>query len=276
MTLPAKLSEFSVIKLTGPDAVSFLQGQVTCDVAKLDEGQSLAGCHCNAKGKMWSTFIIFKYQGDLLLVMHRESAAKSLAELNKYGVFAKTDITDESEQWHVYGSESELDAPLSKQLAADHFISLSSTELPHTEDANLWWQAEILSGRAHLFAATQEEFVPQMLNLQALDYISFNKGCYMGQEMVARMKYLGKNKRALYIGEINGIVSLSIGDDVFIELNGNRRSQGKIINSIASQEKTFVQLVLPKDTELTESIYTSQDAETAITLLPLPYSLEQD
>jgi len=276
MTSLAKIEQFSVIKLTGPDSLSFLQGQVTCDVNRLENEVYVPGCHCNAKGKMWSTFLSFKHDDAFFLVMTRESAQSSLAELNKYGVFAKTEISDDTQNWYIYGSDAAISQGISLKLAEQHFIVLSREEQSTNAQPNVWWQNEILSGRAHLYTTTVSEYVPQMLNLQALDYISFNKGCYMGQEMVARMRYLGKNKRALYIAKAEQALELTPGDDMYISLKGNRRASGKVINSCVTDGQTYVQLVLPKDTQQTETIFINQDDDTALLLLPLPYSLEQE
>jgi folate-binding protein YgfZ len=274
-----RLPEFSVIKLTGVDAVSFLQGQVSCDVTKLAEQKIMPGCHCNAKGKAWSTFIAVQHDADILLVLTKQSAEVSLAELNKYGVFAKVDITDESENWFIYGSDENLalteNADISIPLADEHFINLSKQELTETISSESWWKTEILSGRAHLYTATSGEYVPQMINMQALDYISFNKGCYMGQEMIARMRYLGKNKRALYIASSDNMESINIGDDVYREVNGNKRSAGKVINVCHADSKTYLQLVLPNDTDLADPIFVNQTTSHSLTLMALPYSLEQ-
>ncbi len=276
MSQLAQIELFSVIKIIGDDAVSFLQGQVTCDVTQLKNVDWLAGVHCNAKGKMWSSFLAFQRQDAIYLVLSRESAVSTLAELNKYGVFAKADITDDSANWFIYGSNEQHAEAFSLELATSHFLVLSETQLEVTEASDEWLFNEVSSGRAHLFNGTIGEYVPQMLNLQALDYISFNKGCYMGQEMVARMRYLGKNKRALYIAEIEQDVSLEIAQDVYRDLNGNRRSAGKVINFASYNGKTVAQLVLPKDTDLTDLIYTDQESDTALQLVALPYSLEEE
>ncbi|WP_341206742.1 hypothetical protein [uncultured Psychrosphaera sp.] len=270
-----QLTDFSVIKLTGVDAVSFLQGQVSCDVTKLADKKIMPGCHCNAKGKAWSTFIAVQHESDILLVLTKQSAEISLAELNKYGVFAKVDITDETDNWFIYGSEQEINADINIPLAENHYIHLSQQEITATASSETWWKTEILSGRAHLYSATSGEYVPQMINLQALDYISFNKGCYMGQEMVARMRYLGKNKRALFIASSDNIESVNIGDDVYRELNGNKRSAGKIINFCHANNNTYLQLVLSNDTDLADPIFVSQTTSHSLSLMALPYSLEQ-
>lgn len=275
VTNVSPLPEFSVLKLSGADAVSFLQGQVTCDVTQLAEKKQLPGCHCNAKGKAWSTFIAIAHGDDILLVMTKQSGEISLSELNKYGVFAKVDITDDTNNWHVYGTSQAMQSDISIELAPDHFLHLSQQPLAETSSSQQWWKKEILSGRAHLFASTSGEYVPQMINMQALDYISFDKGCYMGQEMIARMRYLGKNKRALYIATSDQIESVNIGDDVYRELNGNKRSAGKVINLCHADNKTYLQLVLPNDVDLADPIFVNQTTSHSLTLMALPYSLEQ-
>lgn len=268
-----ELNEFSVIKLTGSDNRSFLQGQVTCDVTKFEENQWSPGCHCNAKGKMWSSFLAYQQDQDIYLLLTKESAASTLSELNKYGVFAKVDITDDSENWFIYGSDSPVEGQASTELTESHFLILSNIKLESNGKKQDWWQKEILSGRAHLHSALVGEYVPQMLNLQALDYISFNKGCYMGQEMVARMRYLGKNKRALYIAETDLELDAKVGDEIAININGNFKNVGKVVLSAINNNKAYFQLVLPKDTELSESVYLK--SKHKLTLLKLPYELEQ-
>jgi tRNA-modifying protein YgfZ len=272
MSALVTLSQYSIIQVTGEDAVSFLQGQVTCDMTKLSSSDWLAGCHCNAKGKMWSTFVAKQIDDSIYLIATKDSAAASLAELTKYGVFAKAEITDVTENWHLYGGKAPRNGAINFALSENHVLIISEVSLPSNEDSSEWWFDEVASGRAHLFAATIGEYVPQMLNLQALDYISFNKGCYMGQETVARMRYLGKNKRALFPASISQAEDFKPGQDVYVSLNGNRRAQGKVINSCTFNNETIAQLVLPKDIEA-QPIYINQDDDTALSLLELPYHL---
>lgn len=272
MTQIAALSQFDIIKIEGDDASSFLQGQVTCDVTKLDQEPWLAGCHCNAKGKMWSTFLAKKMDGAIYLIATKASAQATIAELKKYAVFAKAEISDDTSNWFLYGASQTQEGAINIELSAQHILILSKSKLTSSNESNLWWYEEVISGRAHIPAELIGEYVPQMLNVQALDYLSFNKGCYMGQETVARMRYLGKNKRALYVAEADEVLSLTLGQDVYVNLNGNRRSQGKVINFAQHDGKTAVQLVLPKDLE-PQPIYINSEDDTALTLIDLPYSL---
>lgn len=290
MTQQIILKEFNVIKLTGEQSHEFLQGQVTNDVNQLSKIDWQAGVHCNAKGKAWSTFFAFEKDKDIYLIMVADSAAQSLAEFNKYAVFSKTDITDDTAQWSITGvlgepttdnDEAKVIA-LSKQHSLVLSHSANADEVAENQSTSneasrqQWWYHEISSGRAHLHTPMIGEYVPQMMNLQALGYISFSKGCYMGQEMVARMRYLGKNKRALFIAELDDVIALSPGQDVYREMSGNRRKSGKIIQSQSFDGRTVFQAVLPNDTELTETIYLNEENNTSATLRPLPYSLKED
>lgn len=267
------LNQFSVIKVTGDDAISFLQGQVTADMPQVKQQHQLAGCHLNAKGKMWSTFVAYSQNDAIYLIMTKESAEQSLAEMKKYAVFSKCELEDISDSVNVYGTNSEPENGYSLKLANNHYLVISEQNIEtDTDNSDLWWFNEVMSARAHIYSATSSEYVPQMLNLQALDYISFNKGCYMGQEMVARMRYLGKNKRALFIGQADSELDCAVGDNVYIEVNGNKRKSGTVINKQYYQGKTAVQIVLPNDSELDQTIYCGEQQQ-AVTLSPLPYEL---
>lgn len=283
------LPEFGVIKLTGEQSHEFLQGQVTCDIFQLREKAWIAGAHCNAKGKAWSAFLAFEQNQDLFLVMVKDSLKVTLAELNKYAVFAKTDITDDSANWYVYGvtgltdslNDNVTESDVIFDLTANHQLLVSKQNQEDkaidSKEAHItWWQLEVASGRAHLYNNIIGEYVPQMMNLQALDYISFKKGCYMGQEMVARMRYLGKNKRALYIAEIDSEVELTPGQDIYREMNERRRKSGKVITSQAGNGKTVFQVVLPNDTEQSEHLFIDEESDVCAQIMPLPYTLEQD
>ena len=255
------LPEFSVLHLQGEEALSFLNGQVTCDLNKLEADSYLFGCHCNAKGKLWSAFVCFGNTESLYLIATTESAEKSLQELSKYAVFAKTTVTDVTSDWFIYGATQAYEAKTDEALenkkvisipfADNHYMIISQQALANSSESNQsWWLNEVLSGRPHLFTNSLDSYVPQMLNLQELDYISFNKGCYMGQETVARMRYLGKNKRALYIAvldselspsQVTDLHSINIADRAYIDLNGNLRSSGKIVQIHNSEQGLAVQ-----------------------------------
>ena len=142
-------------------------------------------------------------------------------------------------------------------------------------DANEFEEAAILAGEPSLSTDYIEEFVPQMINLQAIGGISFKKGCYTGQETVARMRYLGKNKRAMYI--VQGEASQPVEDaDLEIQLEDNWRRAGKIICQVFNtNSNTYSALaVLPNDTQSDATLRLKQSPEQLVSVQPLPYSLE--
>ena len=217
------LDSLGAITLTGEEQIKYLQGQVTCDVASLALEKLLNGAHCNAKGKVFSVFRLFERQGNFLLLQPTSSIEQSLAELKKFGVFAKVEITQDTE--HAYlaiaGQQAAIKmAELFQKVpdnltpvvhennttlvyiagnisryviidTAEKITEISATfDFPSYSDA-VWDLLEISAGFPLLSQQYVAEYVPQMLNLQAINGISFTKGCYLGQETVARMQYLG-------------------------------------------------------------------------------------
>lgn len=153
-----------VISVTGPDACKFLQGQLTCDVAALHDGQSTLGAYCNIKGKVESLFILHRRGEEYFLNMQQDLIQPTLQELKKYAIFSK--------------------------------VKLDTIErgVARTDE-----QHEILAKIPAVYKQTIGAFFPHDLNLPALGAVSFTKGCYRGQEIVARMQHRGNLKRSLYI-----------------------------------------------------------------------------
>jgi len=150
-----------------------------------------------------------------------------------------------------------------------------------------WDALHIQSGIPQLSAEQSEEFVPQMMNLQALNAISFTKGCYMGQEVVARTKYLGKNKRAGWVLNSSDSIDINPGDTLELQLGENWRRIGKCLYSAIDDNGTWAFAVLPNDLEPNAVIrLQNKEAETDkketdnkdnhLTLVPLPYALDNN
>lgn len=183
------------IQLSGPDSRKFLQGQVTCDMDLLTPEQSIKGAQCTPKGR-----IIFLFeascdsQDNIILETHSSITDIAMASLKKYAVFFKTQITD-----------------ISGQVATEKVTDLQ----------------RLRTGAADITAETTELFIPQMINLDALGYISFKKGCYTGQEVVARAHYRGAVKRRMHHLKIDAASLPKPGSAVLT-------SEGKAIGHIAS------------------------------------------
>jgi folate-binding protein YgfZ len=298
------LSSIGVIQLTGEEKVSYLQGQVTADINQLTDNKALLACHCDFKGKVWSVFYTLVWQDSILLVTHRSVLDKCLSELNKYGVFAKVEITDQSDKWLITGGcgESfekaitelfgELPSGDRKLLSNDFGLVMSvdqpeqrylllqpndvEKQLPHdlADDNDLWEIADIKAGLGDIRESTINEYVPQMLNLQVLNAIDFEKGCYMGQEVVARTKYLGRNKRAGFVLKAESTNKDLSGEQLEYQIGENWRPGGKILRSGTESGQTWVFAILANDTETGSLFRVKSSPNTIFVTQAQPYPLQ--
>lgn len=291
-----------LISLNGADKLSYLHGQITQDLNKLTDSNFLWTGHCSAKGKLWGVFKLFSYQDNYYLLGSAAEAEKSLAELKKYAVFAKVDIKIDSKKLigligdDLTSTLTSLGIIFEDNATACNFnhgkaIKLADNRvvlmvdeqfsLPDNittlNDDSLWVQAAILAGEPQLSADAIDEYVPQMVNLHAIGGISFKKGCYTGQETVARMKYLGKNKRAMYIvsGKSEGLLE---EPELEIQLGENWRRAGKLITQVFNQQTNTLSglVVLPNDTDESQVFRAKHTPQVELSILPLPYSLKDE
>lgn len=284
------LTKIAITRIAGQDRVKYLQGQVTCDVNALQPGQSTLGGHCDPKGKLWSNFRLLCLEESLLMLTTPSVLERQLPELKKFAVFSKVEIaTDERHATGIAGIGSDawiadhfgltqsglVDGGMAVKIEQDRWLLVSDQQaeaLP-AGDESLWWGFEIKAGLPHMEAVHQGEFIPQMLNLQALDGICFTKGCYMGQETVARAKYRGANNRALFL--LAGVANepVASGDTLEIRLGDNWRRSGMVLNAWQQDGQVWLTAVLPKDTETDALFRLKQDESASLTLQSLPYSL---
>jgi len=313
-TLPStyaiQLSDFSAISLSGEDQSKYLQGQVTCDVNTLAEHPLLFGAHCDAKGKAFSCFRLFNRNGSHLLFQPKSTVSASLAELKKFGVFAKVDIEEivNLAFYAIVGEKAHdliqtkfnqvpdslspviqvagtsiiyLAGSIERYLIIDEKINIekiiASLNLP-VYASQIWNLLEINQGIPLLGEEAISEYVPQMLNLQAINGISFTKGCYLGQETVARMQYLGKNKKALF--SLSGQnVDLAAIEKPVIEkqLGENWRKAGDITSIYQAEDNSLtIQAVLANDTNSSINLRIKEQPDSKLTVMALPYTLIQE
>ncbi|MFC0444708.1 tRNA-modifying protein YgfZ [Pseudidiomarina halophila] len=296
------LDDHGILQVSGPDTERFLQGQFTCDLAQLSEQDWLYGAHCDNKGKTLSVFWILRYGDGVLIVTSQPGLEATLNQLQKYGVFNKVEIRDATADFQLLGvfgtaaparlaeslgtplneadsnsvSRSDQAVVLSLGTQPDQYLCLNQGEpLPTNSDLRYWHALEIERGRPTLFSGTIQEFVPQMLNVQALNGISFSKGCYIGQETVARMKYLGKQKRALFRLSGHG-KPVTTGAIVEQQLGENWRRAGTVINAVSRADQHLdVLAVLPSDIESTTPLRIKDDDASLLEIYPLPYKLDE-
>ena len=285
------LTNLAITRLGGPDRAKYLQGQVTCDVNALQPGQSTLGGHCDPKGKLWSDFRLLCLEDSLLMLTKPSVLARQLPELKKFAIFAKVEIgefqgslaglagqgTDDWMAQHFALTGTGLvEGGMAVRVEADRWLLANASPLAlnlPVGDEGLWWGLEIKAGLPHLEAVHQGEYIPQMLNLQALDGISFNKGCYMGQETVARAKYRGANNRALFVLSGTAATQVASGDTLEIQLGDNWRRSGLVLNAWQQQGQVGITAVLPKDTEADARFRLKLEEGSSLGLQPLPYAL---
>jgi tRNA-modifying protein YgfZ len=216
-----------VLRARGPDVGAFLQGQLSSDVAQLDAGRTLLGGYHNPQGRVIALLRLVRLgPDDVIALLPRELVMTVLSRLAKYILRSRVRLTDDSPAWRISGliapeSATEERAPLAglpsnvdaaaridgllALRVARHpgrWLLLASAEtpfpaLPEAAEPATWKQLAIAAGEPEVYAATSEEFVAQMLNLDALGAIAFHKGCYTGQEVIARAHYRGRVKRRL-------------------------------------------------------------------------------
>lgn len=282
-SLSVQLTDYGILSVSGADADSFLQGQLTCDLRKLDQNNWLYGAHCDQTGKAFSVFWLCREADAVLLIMHRSAIEGSLAQLKKYGVFSKITAEDVSDDWHIAGVFGNKAASVASEFdgrviqvgtSPDQYLLLSQQPISTDYSQPYWDALEIERVRPQLTSENNQAFVPQMMNLQAWDGISFDKGCYIGQETIARMKYLGKQKRALF--RLSGKVTAQVTPDMQLEkaIGDNWRRAGTVIMAV-NRTDTHVDLlaVLPSDIDADTAIRVRDDDASLLEIHSLPYQL---
>jgi len=299
------LSHEGVLAVRGADAAKFLQGQLTCNLNYLSDTRASLGARCTQKGRMQSSFRILLQGDGVLLAMATELLEPQLADLKKYAVFSKSKLTDESAAWVRFGLANadqalsrlglELPAETDSVARADALIAVrvspgraelwvpaeqAETVRTHLAehlqqaDLNQWLLGQIRAGIGQVMPQTRELFIPQMLNLQAVGGVSFKKGCYTGQEIVARMQYLGKLKRRLYRLRLNAPEMPEPGTALFAPSHNS--AIGEVV--IAAKTDQGVELLAVLQAEAADSgdVHLGSLEGPGLQLLDLPYTLDRD
>ncbi|HTV50206.1 MAG TPA: hypothetical protein VME21_03400 [Steroidobacteraceae bacterium] len=217
-----ELADLGVLHARGADATSFLQGQLSSDVARLGSSGQLAGLH-NPQGRVIALLRLARLsEEDILLILPRTLAAPVLARLRRFVLRAKVRLEDASARWRVRGRVAAgLEAAAAPQAAPgvlrltvdpqraleliEHVATAEAASAapgaagpaPALESLGAWTLLDIAAGLPQVFPETSESFVAQMLNLDLIGGIAFDKGCYTGQEVIARAHYRGRVKRRM-------------------------------------------------------------------------------
>ena len=309
------LFDYRIITVSGPDASTLLQGQLTCDINILEQGQWVIGSHCNAQGRMISNFIAAKLNEDTIgLRVHISIADSALAALQKYAIFSKVTLTlsdlialafkesNISDQkpfkgevihqhytqelgatrlCYVWGTQAESVeqetwqelwvAPDSDVLSHFHFA-----ENDQSEDLSSWHTSKVNMGMADVQAATQEKHLPQAFNLDILEGISFKKGCYTGQEVIARVHYKGRSKQRVHLATIGldsaGSNDIDVGQAIF---DSNGKNIGMIIDKAYGSSPSCCQLLLCTSLfDSSNDLFLNNQGLQPLQRKPLPYNID--
>ncbi len=302
------LTHLSVIAIRGEQAQKFLQGQVTCDVTAITENSAQFGAHCNPKGRVIFNFLAAGRQNDYLLRCDKSIQAIAQKSLGKYMVFSKADFVEDECEYACIGlkgpksqeiiesvfkkspnigleskfnddtviiklSDDQFELWIKSDQADSYWETLSDT--CHVEPTECWQVEEIRQGRASVTEEISEEFTPQVINLTNIGAVSFTKGCYTGQEVVARMQYLGKQKKHTYRAVTDIEAFAKVGDNLYT--NGTEQAVGKVVNVASTRDFTKELLICVTDTAFdTNSVYLDPQKITKLTLASLPYAITNE
>jgi len=303
----SQLADLSVLELEGPDAVAFLQSQSTADIAAMSPTTWQLGGYCSAKGRLLAIFQAWRWQSGLRLLLPSDLAQATLHRLSSYVLRSKVRLSDASASWVTLGlcgpgsaqalsragvtvpeqpwqcHETEADERIARLPcglscperllllvpAARRDTWLRRLPLVAQVDPGVWWWTQVDAAIPAVFASTRELFVPQTLNLEVLDGVSFRKGCYPGQEIVARSQYLGKLRRRMGLAHAS---HLGPAADVFH--GGQSEPIGRIVMAAQAPEGGW-DLLYECPTELAEygSLHAGGLDAPALALRPLPYRI---
>jgi folate-binding protein YgfZ len=308
----ADLSQFGALRVAGEDAPSFLQNLLSNDIREVSNTRSQLSSFNNAKGRILATLLIWREGDDYLVQLPRALCEPIRKKLSMYVLRAKVKITDSSDETislglsgasvreillmqfgdlpqSPFGSISAAQASVIKigdtrwqiNTSAPHAAALWTTLSQHAQPVGspCWDWLNIRSGIPVILPPTQEQFVAQMVNLELIGGVNFNKGCYPGQEIVARMQYLGKLKRRMYLahldyqGHPDGSDAPKPGDELFsAELEG--QASGMIVNSAPAPGGGFDVLAsVQNSSRETQKIRWKSLQGAELHFLPLPYPL---
>jgi folate-binding protein YgfZ len=306
----ADLSHFALIEASGDDARDFLQGQTSNDLRLVDAGHSQLNSYCSPKGRMLALFRLFERDGAFYLQMPAEVQEATLKRLSMFILRSKVLLKDVSGELVRFG----IAGPNAEQLLATHIgtvpkdVDASTSregvtiirlagQLPRFEiigaaerlqslwqalstdvrpvGSDSWTLLDIHAGLPNILAANVEAFVPQMTNLHLINGVSFKKGCYPGQEIVARMQYLGKLKRRMYLAHTASENRPAAGDKLFSETTESGQGTGTVIQSAPSPEGGYDLLVVVDINSWENgSVHLESASGPQVVFRDLPYEFE--
>ena len=305
-TILCDLSQFGLLHFSGDDSRAFLHSQVSSDVQKLPAATAQYSSYCTPKGRVLASLLIWQTADGYFAQLHARLCEDIRNRLARFVLRSRVKISDVSGTHVSLG----IAGKNAETLMNNRFGTIPQSVLgvAHNQSATLirispdrfqiicaaqqapalweqlsqnitltgtqcWDWLNVRSGVAVITPATQEQFVPQMLNMEIIGAVSFSKGCYPGQEIVARARHLGTLKRRMHLANILCDIAPEPGDELFTE-NVQDQAIGMIVNAAVSPDSGYdVLAVIQIDAAGTEVLHLKSPSGPVLNLLPLPYAL---
>ncbi len=302
-----KLPTYSLLKCSGADATAFLQGQLTSNVQALPAGFSQYSGYCTPKGRLLASFLLWQQHDNWFLLLPRELCDSIRKRLSMFVLRSKVTITDISNDYTCFGvSGTGIDSiaatlvgiaprkphevahatditvlhlPIerylmmtnaTKAVEVQNTLAAASAEQP----ATIWEAWNIRAGVPVIYPSTQEQFVPQTVNFDLIGAVSFDKGCYPGQEIVARTHYLGKLKQRMMRARIDAETPPQPGDKLYSTAHGDQ-ANGMVVNAVPTRNGAHDVLAVVQQTDIgTSDVHWKTPDGAVLTPQPLPYELK--
>lgn len=291
------LTSFGCLKISGPNVHSFMQGQVTCDVDSINDNRTSLTAYCNDKGRISASGYLFKEDNDFYFLTPKALIANTKQKFKQYGIFSninpeittdmlvlacignpssiklpktKNEITivkdgikavcinEETKQYLFFGKQNNIIA-LQEELAATKDISLSL-------DLYIWEQANIDAGVIHIYPETLDKLTPHMVNYHNNDAVSFTKGCFLGQEIIARTQHRGRSKRKLYRTQIENNTITKIGDTIVTDGD----EQAGLVVAVSTNKDITNLLVVIADHTVKNKLFINKNQIAALSIVTNP------
>jgi folate-binding protein YgfZ len=305
----ADLSQFGVLAAGGADARPFLHGQLSCDVEGLADGTAAYGAYCTAKGRVLANFLLWPEAGTFFLVLPRTLVPDLQKRLQRFVLRSKVALEDRSEALVLLGAAGPAAAGALAKVADAVPVPIPAAPLQTARGADIttialdrdrfavvasvprapalwdrlaavlapvgtpcWEWLEIARGLPWITRATQDQFVPQMANLELIGGVNFRKGCYPGQEIVARTQYLGTPKRRLFLAHVE--VDAPPAPGAPLVTDGGERSAGTVVNAAPAPGGGFDLLAVVQTASAgSATVRLGSPTGPALRFRPLPYAV---
>ena len=302
----SELRGAGLIAVRGPDAIAFLHAQLTSEVVGLASSHTQYSGYCTPKGRLLATFLLWRMDDEIVLQLPESLRADIQAKLAKYLLRARVELVSATAAFRLFGvwgsaaadglagivdavpqrthevvSEENVRvarAPLDRFIvaaAAERAEDIRATlrsRMPE-EPESAWLQREIEAGVPMVLAETQDRYVPQMLNFDLLGAVSYTKGCYPGQEVVARMHYLGRLKQRMYRVHVQTGLPPAPGDALFSPTFGPDQASGGILYAAPVGGGYDALAVIQTSIVRSEAVHWKSLDGSTVEVKPLPYTI---